>query len=49
MGRITVTIEDKLEKRVWKYIEKKYLKPHGKLKLVVAEALDEFLTKQGVS
>lgn len=48
MGRMTVRIDDDLEERVWKYIKKKYPKPHGKLQLVVAEALDEFLTKRGV-
>ena len=48
--KTTVYLDDKLYERVWDYIREKYPKQstYGKFKLVVAEALDEFLTKRGV-
>jgi hypothetical protein len=43
---VVIDLDDKLEEKLRLYINKKYpIKPYGKLKEVVEEALTEYLTK----
>lgn len=49
MVKMTVEIDEDLNERLWKHIRKKFPgSTYGAVKAVVAEALDEYLTKRGV-
>ena len=46
MGKLVVIIDDKLEERLRRYIARKYpTETYGKIKLVIEQALNEYLQK----
>lgn len=47
MGKLTISIDDKLERRLRAYVTRTYpVKPFGKLSLTVNQAIEEYLNKQ---
>jgi len=47
MGKLTVIIDDELERRLRRYVTRMYpVKPFGKLSLIVSQAIEEYLNKQ---
>ena len=47
MGKITVIMDDKIERRLRRYVTRTYsVRPFGKLSLTVSQAIEEYLNKQ---
>jgi len=47
MGKLTVIMDNKLERRLRRYVTRTYsAKPFGKLSSTVSQAIEEYLKKQ---
>jgi len=47
MGKLTVIMDDKIERKLRKYVTRTYpVKPFGKLSSTVSQAIEEYLNKQ---
>jgi hypothetical protein len=49
VGKLTIDLDDSVERRLRRYIGATYLKPHGKIKEVMEKAITDYCSRSGIT